>query len=326
MKKNSVNHQESNIGSSNKYRIIGGVIAAVAIIAVVFFVLKYFIDTHSKLTPPVEAPVSGQTLSTDLSQKSSEMTDDMSAQRESSAIISSSIESTLLETTSIVTSVPETTAATIPATTAVSLPLQGRVIGIDPGHQKQGDYSQETIAPWSSETKAKVSTGASGYMTGRTEESINLEIAFLLRDKLVALGAEVVLTRDTSDINISNQERAAMMNAKGVDACLRIHCNGANDHAVNGAEMYVKKDDPDSFALAELVLSEVCDMTETVRRSVYESSTYTGLNWSEVPCVLVELGFLSNAGEEAKLIDPVYQERYAEAMAVALQKWLEARS
>ena len=46
-----------------------------------------------------------------------------------------------------------------------------------------------------------------------------------------ALGCEVYMTRETNDVDISNQERAIMMNELGVDLVLRIHCNGSTNNS-----------------------------------------------------------------------------------------------
>ena len=310
-----------NIENGKIYRILCCALAAVIVIAAAFFIVK--IASRKNDSQSLPSNIETESNSSDISSSTAEFTA-VATHFTETAIAESSV-AVFMETQTSPATTVSTESSTLPATTAApDLPLQGRLIGIDPGHQLKGDSSQEAVSRGSSETKAKVSTGASGYITGRTEESINLEIAFLLRERLEALGAEVVLTRDTSDVNISNQERAMLMNEKGVDACLRIHCNGSDDHAVNGAEMYVKENDPESYSLAELVLSEVCDATGAQRRSVFESNRYTGLNWSDVPSVLVELGFLSNAEEEAKLIDPAYQRLLVDAMASALQKWLGA--
>ena len=40
---------------------------------------------------------------------------------------------------------------------------------------------------------------------------------------------------------------------------------------------------------------------------IFRRDTYTGLNWSEVPSILVEMGFMTNEEEDYKLNDPAYQ-------------------
>ena len=67
-----------------------------------------------------------------------------------------------------------------------NLPIVGnsRLIVIDAGHQRYGNNEQEPIGPGASETKAKVTSGATGVVTGKLESLINLEVAFKLKYKL----------------------------------------------------------------------------------------------------------------------------------------------
>jgi N-acetylmuramoyl-L-alanine amidase len=48
-------------------------------------------------------------------------------------------------------------------------------------------------------------------------------------------------------------------------------------------------------------------LADEVANGVYQRDTYTGLNWSEVPSILVEMGYMSNAEEDENLCDPDYQ-------------------
>ena len=205
-----------------------------------------------------------------------------------------------------------------PAQVETGLRLSGVKIGIDPGHQAHGNSERETISPTSGQTKAKVTSGTSGVSTGVAEYVTVLEIAFKLRDELESLGAEVYMTRETHDVNISNQERAKMMNELGVDLVLRIHCDGAENRSSNGVGVYCSKSNDiaaESRRAAEALLPAICAATGAKANGVVQNDNYTGQNWSTVPCVMVECGFMSNPEEDAKLNDPAYQQKLAEGMA-----------
>ena len=206
-----------------------------------------------------------------------------------------------------------------------ALPLSGFKIGIDPGHQLHADTDREPIAPDSDTYKAKVATGTRGVFTGKPEHATNLEIALLLEELLKELGAEVLMTRETADVNVSNIERASMMNDWGADAVVRLHCNGSTNHAVHGMGMYIRKTGAcaeESEALARCLLASMSARTGAKAQGVYKRDTYTGLNWSTVPSVLVEMGYMTNAEEDKKLNDPAYQELLALGIADGLMDYL----
>ena len=210
----------------------------------------------------------------------------------------------------------EVTATPVPEATQAPR-LMGVSIGIDPGHQAHANSQQEPIGPGSSETKAKVSSGTSGRSTGIAEYMTNMEISLKLREALEALGCTVYMTRETNDVDISNLERAELMNGLGVDLVLRIHCDGAEDKSANGIGMFVRKTgekQAESEAAAEVLLDAMVEATGAKRRGVYLRDTYTMNNWSVVPCILVECGFLSNPEEDEKLNDPDYQDLLVKGM------------
>ena len=202
----------------------------------------------------------------------------------------------------------------------------GLKIGIDPGHQGKANSDKEPIAPGSKETKAKVSSGTSGRSTGIAEYVTVLEISLKLRDALEAQGAEVYMTRDTHDIDISNLERAEMMNELGVDLVLRIHCDGAEDSSANGIGMFVRKTgekQQESEAAAQVLLEAMVEATGAKKRGVFLRDTYTMNNWSVVPCILVECGFMSNPEEDEKLNDPDYQNLLVQGMVEGIARYFQ---
>ena len=91
-----------------------------------------------------------------------------------------------------------------------------RVIAIDPGH-------------------GGVDNGKVG-VTGVLEKDVNLEVALMLRDRLMGdLGLEVVLTRDTDEL-IPFDRRVEIANSAGADIFISIHCNGWYSTSAGGVE------------------------------------------------------------------------------------------
>ena len=208
------------------------------------------------------------------------------------------------------------------------LPLEGIKIGIDPGHQARGNSERETVAPGSGQTKAKVSSGTSGVSTHIAEYVTVLEIALKLRAALQAQGAEVFMTRETHDVNISNQERAKMMNDAGVDLVLRIHCDGANSRSKHGIALYCSRSNgiaAESYRAAEAILPAVCAVTGAKDNGIVSNDNYTGQNWSTVPCIMVECGFLSNPDEDRLLNTEDYQEKLAEGLTQGIIDYISLR-
>ncbi len=208
------------------------------------------------------------------------------------------------------------------------LPLTGVKIGIDPGHQARGNSEKETVAPNSSEKKAKVSSGTSGVATGIAEYVTVLEISLKLREALESQGAEVYMTRETHDVDISNQERAKMMNELGVDLVLRIHCDGADNRKKNGIALYCSRSNSiaeESYRAAEAILPAVCAATGAKENGIVSNDNYTGQNWSEVPCLMVECGFMSNPDEDRLLNDEDYQWKLAKGLTEGIIGYIEDR-
>ena len=223
------------------------------------------------------------------------------------------------------------TAASTAEPTATPEPTQtprlyGLRIGIDPGHQEHANSEKEPVAPNSSETKAKVSSGTAGVSTGVAEYITDLEVALKLREALEAQGCEVYMTREVNDIDISNLERAEMMNELGVDLVLRLHCDGATDRSANGIGMFVRatgEKQEESEAAAKVLLEAMSEATGAKARGVFLRDTYTMNNWSIVPCILVEMGYMSNPEEDEKLNDPAYQNLLVQGMVEGIARYFE---
>lgn len=184
------------------------------------------------------------------------------------------------------------------------------MIGIDPGHQAHQNSDPEPIAPGSEETKMKVSSGTSGVASGVEEHVVNLNVGLKLRDMLEDAGAEVVMTRTSADVDISNIERAAVFNEAGVDLGIRLHCDGVDDESVRGAFMLIPEDNPYEEQIrraAEIIIEEYTDTTGLKQLSTQVRSDQTGFNWCKRPVVNIEMGYMSNLEEDWLITDEDFQ-------------------
>lgn len=216
------------------------------------------------------------------------------------------------------------------APVANAMPGEGPLIAIDAGHQAHGNPEQETIAPSSGKTKAKVADGTSGVATGIAEYEFNLNFSQCLKRKLESAGYRVFMIRESNDVNISNQERAAMANASGADVYLRIHANGGPPSAKGIETYYPSKNNPDvghlsdaSLRLSELILSEMCASTGAKGRGAMARDDLTGTNFAQMPTSLIECGYMSNAEEDKNLNDPNYQDAMALGILRALDRYFQ---
>jgi len=100
-----------------------------------------------------------------------------------------------------------------PEPTPEPKPLDGIVIGLDPGHQGKQNSEKEPESPGSDKMKMKVTSGTAGVSSGVDEHIVNLNVGLKLRDMLEEAGADVIMTRESADVDISNAERAVLFNA-----------------------------------------------------------------------------------------------------------------
>lgn len=210
-----------------------------------------------------------------------------------------------------------------------SKPLSGKIIGIDPGHQSHANREQEPVAPGSSKTKDKVSSGTYGRFTGVREYEVALKVGLQLRDMLENLGAEVVMTRTKNDVDISNAERAKIFNKAKVDLGVRLHCNGSDNPDVDGAFMLVpkQKDYPyyeECVRAAKKILSAYGEATGiSTKKGITYRDDQTGFNWCERPAVNIEMGHMTNKEEDEKLVDSAFQKKMAEGIKNGILAYFE---
>lgn len=209
--------------------------------------------------------------------------------------------------------------------------FNGHIVAIDAGHQRKGNYEKEPLGPGSSEMKAKVSSGTQGKYTGVEEYVVNLDVSLLLRDELESRGYQVVMVRETHDVNISNAERAAIANNSGAEIFIRIHCNGVDNTSVRGAltmaptvsNPYVGGMASECKRLSQVILDEYCAATGFRNRGIQYVDNMSGINWCKIPVTIVEMGFMSNKEDDQMLVNPAMQVKMAEGIANGVDAYFE---
>ena len=206
-----------------------------------------------------------------------------------------------------------------------------KIIVIDAGHQQYPNFDVEPIAPGSSEMKVKVTAGTTGVVTGIPEYELTLTLALKLQTILEQRNYEVVQTRTTHDVDISNIERADVANNINADAFIRIHANGSDYSSVNGAMALCQTQyNPynghiyqECYSLSQNVLDELVASTNCNKQYIWETDTMCGINWSLVPVTIIEVGYMSNPQEDVLMATEDYQDKICVGIANGIDKFFE---
>lgn len=176
-----------------------------------------------------------------------------------------------------------------------------KTIIIDPGHgnsnRKSGVYDP-------------------GACSGtHTEAGIVMDWANVLRGILKERGAKVVRTRVDENDPCPVSRRDDIARAYGGDIMISLHCNAANGTA-SGVETFYRGED--DKAMAAMLTGALCDVLKLPNRGpkTEKSSQHSSLAVMEFDkCFLIELGFIDNPKDRAKLLDPTL--RWKGCIAIA---------
>ncbi|HPU57305.1 MAG TPA: N-acetylmuramoyl-L-alanine amidase [Verrucomicrobiota bacterium] len=189
--------------------------------------------------------------------------------------------------------------------------------------------------------------GANGGTThvteARYEKEYTLDLAKRLEPLLAASGWTVFLTR-TNDSDMSLQDRVAFAEQKNADLFVSLHFNSAApSREQSGLETFCLtpagmastltrgyEDNPDlvfannsfdaeNLQYAMLLHRALLEAGGFVDRGVRRARFLTVLRGHSRPAVLLEAGYLSNPQEAARIADPAFRQRLAEAIAGALE-------
>jgi N-acetylmuramoyl-L-alanine amidase len=203
------------------------------------------------------------------------------------------------------------------------------LICLDPGHGTIPAVGRqaEPIGPGSSQQKIKDGGGTAG------EAPVALSIALRTRTLLQRAGYRVAMTRTGSTYAGGNIDRARFCNVRRAALMIRIHADGAADASLHGVKTLVPAyhrgwtDDiyVQSLRAARKVQAAVVRQTGARNLGLIPRSDLTGFNWSNVPAILVECGFMTNPAESRLLRSPAYQLKVARGVSAGAAAFVGPR-
>ncbi|MFE5326996.1 N-acetylmuramoyl-L-alanine amidase [Embleya sp. NPDC056575] len=184
--------------------------------------------------------------------------------------------------------------------------LAGKTVVIDPGH---GGADAGVVAH------------------GLTEAEVMWDLARRLEGRLSALGVRAYLTRGPAEDGIGEEERAAFANATDADIVISLHADRNDSPRAAGVACYYYGSGSDRYGrrsptgehFASLVQRELVARTGMVDGRTH-GKAWTLLRRTRMPAVRIEMGYLTNVDDAARLASSEFRDHAAESVVVALQR------
>jgi len=158
------------------------------------------------------------------------------------------------------------------------------------------------------------------------EKDIALVVALQLGGWL-APGADISFTR-VSDLYIPLGDRCTWANNEEVDCFISIHCNAAEDSRASGFEFFTSPGLTNADSLASGMWTAFRSTFPAMKGRLDTSdgdedkeARFAVLVGTNMPAVLVELGFITNPDEERWLLSPAEQAKMVAALSSATYDW-----
>ena len=151
------------------------------------------------------------------------------------------------------------------------------------------------------------------------EKELTLSIAKKVKEILVSRGYKVEMTR-TKDVYLELTEPPRQANERNAALFASIHINSAENAEANGVEVYYSElNNEDNYGttssvLAKNILSRMLYHMEAKNRGV-KTADHAVTKRCVMPAVLIEVGFISNEDEVAKMCTESYQQKAAQGIA-----------
>lgn len=156
-----------------------------------------------------------------------------------------------------------------------------------------------------------------------SEEEILWDLASRIEGRLVAAGAETILSRPRTD-NPTIEDRAELANAFGADVFISLQADHYQNDLANGvATFYFGSEKGNNSILGEQLSSLI--QREIVARTPLTDCRSHGRTWdllrlTRMPTVEVAVGYMTNPGDIATLSSPDQRDTIAESIVVAVKR------
>jgi len=154
------------------------------------------------------------------------------------------------------------------------------------------------------------------------EKDLNLDIALRLNNLLKNKKIKTYMIRE-DDSFVGLYERAYIANDLNASLFLSIHNNSVGAAEVNGTMTlyYPPRSNSGSFngkTFAQIVQSKLVGNLKTTDRKIIERPNLVVLKATAMPAALAEVGFITNAGDRAKLQTAEFRQKVAQALCDAI--------
>jgi N-acetylmuramoyl-L-alanine amidase len=187
--------------------------------------------------------------------------------------------------------------------------LGGKVVVIDPGH---GGLDHGNVG------------------NGLTESAVVEDLAARIQGRLTATGVQAYLTRavsarHASRVDLDDEARAMFANETRADLVVSLHVDSHPNPIASGVATYYFGTDGHGQSsatgerFASLLLREIVARTDLLDCGSH-GKTWDLLRRTRMPAVRLDLGYLTNPGDAARLSDPSFRDVVAESIVIGVQR------
>ena len=186
---------------------------------------------------------------------------------------------------------------------------------INPGHDL--DYDSGAVSPRSGLRECEVAAHV-GALVKHYLEASGCTCKLMQSDNLASTSIGRSRYADRQGLTVTETA-----NDWDADIFVSIHCNSAEAEEACGTETFAYAlDGGEGEKLATCIQDQIIDALNTVDRGVKANPKLLVLKYTGMPAVLVELGFISNVGDEELLA--TRQDDFARAIARGITDYEQA--